>query len=344
MILGIESSCDESALAVFDPARGIAWESVYSQLATHAPHGGVVPELAVREHLRKFPELMKQMPVPMSQITKVAVTVGPGLAGSLAMGMALGKALALEHRLPLIGVNHLRAHAWSVFMKLHANGPANFEAALQEKLPHLGLLVSGGNTLLYEISSAKDLKMIARTQDDAAGEALDKAAKMLGLPYPGGPLLEKLAAQGNPKAFDFPIPFKESSELAFSFSGLKTSLRYQLQKMSAVDVEAQKADLAASFQAAVIEGLLLILKRALKRSTQYKSLGLCGGVTQNNALRAAVEQLAGEFKLPPMTCEAKHCGDNAAMIAWAAWADSASTPGTHSFDPGLTIDQTAGAR
>lgn len=341
MILGIESSCDESALAVFEPGKGIVWESVYSQLATHAVHGGVVPELAVREHLRKFPELLKQMPVSMSQIEKIAVTVGPGLAGSLAMGMALGKALALQYKVPLLGINHLRAHAWSVFMPLHAAGPLRFDSALQEKLPHLGLLVSGGNTLMYEISSARDLKMIARTQDDAAGEALDKAAKMLGLPYPGGPLLEKLAVQGNPKAFAFPIPFKESGELAFSFSGLKTALRYQLQKMSAAEVEAQKADLAASFQAAVIEGLLLILKRALKRNTQYKSIGLCGGVTQNSALRTAVVGLANDFTLPMLVCETKHCGDNAAMVAWAAWMDAAGVRPAKSFDPGLTIDQTA---
>lgn len=344
MILGIESSCDESALALFCKDRGLIWESVHSQLATHAVHGGVVPELAVREHLKKFPELMQQMPAKMKEVKKIAVTVGPGLAGSLAMGMALGKALALQYNLPLVGVNHLRAHAWSVFMPMHAQEKSNFAARLERELPHIGLLISGGNTLMYEIDANCEIKLIARTQDDAAGEALDKAAKMLGLPYPGGPLLEKLAAGGNPKKVEFPLPFRESSEVAFSFSGMKTALRYQLQAMSAAEVEAQKADIAASFQAAVVEAIVFMLRRALKRGSVYKSIGLCGGVAQNTHLRESLQKLSDEFKLPLYRAEPKHCGDNAAMVAFAAWADAGGTQGTYSFDPGLTIDQTTAVR
>jgi N6-L-threonylcarbamoyladenine synthase len=345
MLLAIESSCDESALALFTPEEGILWESVYSQIATHARHGGVVPELAVREHLRKFPELMTDLPVPIGEISRVAVTIGPGLAGSLAMGMSLAKAIALEKGLPLYGVNHLRAHAWSVFMKLHKENPAEFKENYEKRLPHLGMLVSGGNTLLYEIGTDGILKLLARTQDDAAGEALDKAAKMLGIPYPGAPLMEKLAREANSqnekevKKYDFPIPFKELPDLAFSFSGLKTSMRYKLQAMSAEEVEREKANLAASFQNAVIEALTLMVKRALRRNGAYKSIGLCGGVAQNGLLRTAMNDIARESEVELLTAEPRHCGDNAAMVAFAAWADPKGIKEVKGFEPGLRINE-----
>lgn len=377
MILGIESSCDESALAIFDENRGIVWEALHSQVATHAVHGGVVPELAVREHVARLPQLMARIPQELwDEINKIAVTVGPGLAGSLAMGMALGKAIALQRNLPLVGVNHLRAHAWSVFMKIFEESvrkedvkkdKEKFAEILQKNLPHLGLLVSGGNTLLYEVIKNKnnddikvnenifEIKIIARTVDDAAGECLDKVAKMMELPYPGAPLLEKLAVEGDAKKYEFPVPFKESAELAFSFSGLKTAMRYKLQAMGTQEVEKEKHHLAASFQYAVVEGLSLIMRRALKRNLSensskinfgsYKSIGLCGGVAQNMAVRGMLEKIAEDFQLPIFIAEKKYCGDNAAMVAWAAWVDDRGTvTPVESFDPSLTIDAAKAAR
>jgi|GEM_PF-55920 N6-L-threonylcarbamoyladenine synthase len=424
MILGIESSCDESALALFDSTKGIVWESVYSQIATHKVHGGVVPELAVREHLRKFPELMAELPVKMCGISEIAVTVGPGLVGSLSMGMALGKALAVEYGQQLMGVNHLRAHAFSVFLPEYEKNPNSFD--LGKHLPHLGLLVSGGNTILYEIraeatsiprtevrgycsdrpdkqdwsicdpktigqtdvplgglpdksglpgrygcspgvqSGDFQITIIAKTLDDAAGEALDKGAKMLGLPYPGGPMIEKLASTGNPDAFAFPLPFKESSEVRFSFSGLKTSLRYRLQTMKPGEIEARKADLAASYQKTVVECLALMVKRALKKEVNhsfsptpyplpqggenimgasapnthlpyYRSMGVCGGVSQNSLLRTELAEISREMNIPLLTAHSGHCGDNAAMIAFAAHMDKAGLLEVKSFEPTLGI-------
>ena len=343
MILGIESSCDESALAIFDAHKGIVWETVYSQTATHAVHGGVVPELAVREHLEKFPVLRNQIPEEtFEKIEKIAVTVGPGLVGSLAVGMAMGQAMALERQIPVVGVNHLRAHAWSSWLPTFEKNPQQFENFFKQSLPHLGLLVSGGNTLLYEIAyneslKKKELNLLARTVDDAAGEAMDKVAKMMELPYPGGPLLEKLAATGDAEKFDFPVAFKESPELAFSFSGLKTAMRYRLQAMSAAEVESEKAHLAASFQRAVVEALTLMVRRALKKKN-YKSLGLCGGVAQNQRVRGAMEAVAKGFSVDFLTPLGKHCGDNAAMVAWAAHIDSEGLQEVKSFEPSLKID------
>lgn len=349
MLLSIESSCDESALALFNPAKGILWEAIHSQIPTHAKHGGVVPELAVREHLRKLPELLARMQeetgvtfgseAAEDSISRLAVTVGPGLVGSLAMGMALARALELQYNLPLVGVNHLRAHAFSVFIESHRESPTDFASNFQNLLPHLGLLVSGGNTLLYEIGlshGAPSVTLLARTVDDAAGEALDKAAKMLGLPYPGGPLIEKIACEGDPAAYQFPIPFRESHGLGFSFSGLKTSLRYKLLAMSAAEVEKEKSNLAASFQSAVVGALALMVRRALKQKN-YRSLGVGGGVAQNALLRESLAGLGKDFGIPLLAAKPWHCGDNAGMVAFAAWADAAGVRVVDGFEPALGI-------
>jgi N6-L-threonylcarbamoyladenine synthase len=194
MILALESSCDETAVAVFDPARGMAGEWVHSQTALHEPYGGVVPEIAAREHLRRFPLLLAK--ARHFGVTEVAVTRGPGLAPCLAIGVAAAKALALQHRVPLAGVNHLRGHAWSPFIAPQAEAPDEFAARLGTLLPHLGLIASGGHTLLFSLDAARRIQALSSTRDDAAGEALDKGAKLLGLGYPGGPLIEKLAIQG----------------------------------------------------------------------------------------------------------------------------------------------------
>jgi len=360
MILALESSCDETAVALFDPARGLAGEWVHSQIALHERHGGVVPDLATREHLRNFAPLLEraQATPEWAQVDTVAVTHGPGLAACLAIGTAAAKALALAWQVPLVGVNHLRGHVWSPFLATHAAAPAEFDARLAALLPHLGLIVSGGNTLLFALDVTRRVTVLSSTRDDAAGEALDKGAKLLGLGYPGGPLIERLAAQGRPDAFDFPRGIGPRSELDFSFSGLKTSLRYLIEKMPVDEVRARLPDLCASYQQAVIDALIRKARLALERGephyrdanqvlrdclpgdpgvppvgvsvharpdlrSRYRSLGLSGGVANNRTLRAAAERLAQRGQIPLLAAQPQHTGDNAAMIAFAAWADRA---------------------
>jgi N6-L-threonylcarbamoyladenine synthase len=322
MILALESSCDETAVAVFDPARGLTGEWVHSQIALHESYGGVVPDLASREHLAHFGPLLTRAlaVVPAGGITKIVVTHGPGLAACLAMGLSAAKSLGLAWDVPVAGVNHLRAHAFSPFIALHAANPAGFDAEFARLLPHLGLLVSGGNTALFSIDERRTLKLLASTMDDAAGEALDKGAKLLGLGYPGGPQVEKLAATGNAAAFEFPKAMAQRSSLEFSFSGLKTSLRYQLEKMAPADIERRKADLCASYQAAVFSMLVRKSALALERSA-YRSFGLSGGVANNRTLQAELEKVARGRNIPFFRAQPQHTGDNAGMIAFAAWAE-----------------------
>lgn len=325
MILAIESSCDESALALFDPAVGLVGEWVHSQMALHELHGGVVPDLATREHLRTIGPLLKEVGRhhALSGVHTVAVTHGPGLAGCLAIGTAAAKALAVALGSKLVGVNHLRGHAFSPFIALHAAAPEAFDARLGALLPHLGLIVSGGNTLLFRLEADRKIEVISSTRDDAAGEALDKGAKLLGLGYPGGPLVERLAVGGDAEAFDFPRGIGRKADLDFSFSGLKTALRYQLEKMSPAEVEARRADLCASYQQAVIDALVRKTTLALKAG-DYRSVGLSGGVANNRALRAALESATTRRRgVGFLAAEARHTGDNAGMIAFAAWVDSA---------------------
>lgn len=341
MILALESSCDETAVALFDPARGLAGEWVHSQIALHEKHGGVVPDLATREHLRTFGPLLGRAREldGFRSVTKLAVTHGPGLAACLAIGVAAAKSLGLALRVPVVGVNHLRGHVWSPFIARHAEGPGEFDARLAEVLPHLGLIVSGGNTLLFSLDAARRLTVLSSTRDDAAGEALDKGAKLLGLGYPGGPLIEKRAATGKVDAFDFPRGIGRKDELDFSFSGLKTSLRYLIEKMPPADVEARMADLCASYQQAVVDALARKTRAALRQGEgTYKSLGLSGGVANNRTLRAALEAEAKRARIPFFAAQPKHTGDNAAMIAFAAWADRAAE-GPRGFD--LRIEPSA---
>ena len=326
MILAIESSCDESALALFDPAEGMVGEWVHSQIDLHKEYGGVVPDLASREHLKNFFPLLDASDVMArkASITEIAVTNGPGLAGCLALGIAFAKSLGLAWNLPVRGVNHLRGHAYSPFIKLHEADPGVFEAAFQRMLPHLGLIVSGGNTILFEINADRTLQVLGETVDDAAGEALDKGAKLLGLPYPGGPHVEKLALGGDRTAFEFPKAIAPRNERRFSFSGLKTSLRYRIEKMTDAELEAALPDICASYQDAVIEQLRGKTRHVLETRT-YRSLGLSGGVSNNKALRAGIGRLAERYRLPCLIAEPRHTGDNAAMIAFAAHADPAGT-------------------
>ncbi len=322
MILALESSCDETAVALFDPTSGVSGEWVNTQVALHARHGGVVPDIATREHLRQFGPMIglaKAHP-GWASVSEVAVTRGPGLAACLAIGVATAKALALALRVPVRGVNHLRAHAWSPFMPVHAEAPAEFEARLSGLLPHLGLLVSGGNTLLFRIDEGRRVEGLSSTRDDAAGEALDKGAKLLGLGYPGGPQVERLASGGRPDAYDFPRGLGRRGDLDFSFSGLKTSLRYRVQAMDEEAVRAAIPDLCASYQAAVVDALSQKAAAALGRGG-YRSVGLSGGVANNRALREAIAAVATRGGAAFLAAEPRHTGDNAGMIGFAAWAD-----------------------
>ncbi|HEY1793692.1 MAG TPA: tRNA (adenosine(37)-N6)-threonylcarbamoyltransferase complex transferase subunit TsaD [Opitutaceae bacterium] len=323
MILAFESSCDESAVAIFDPESGVAGEWVHSQMAVHSGHGGVVPDIATREHLKNFgPMLGTAMAHPAwGRVSQVAVTRGPGLAACLAIGIAAAKAAAASLRVPVVGVNHLRAHAWSPLIPVHAEAPGTFESRLLGLLPHLGLIVSGGNTLLFSISRARVLTAIAGTRDDAAGEALDKGAKLLGIGYPGGPEIERLAKGGRGDAFDFPRGLGRSGDLDLSFSGLKTSLRYRVQAMEESEVRASLADLSASYQQAVVDSLSSKTAEALA-GRQYRSVGLSGGVANNASLRAAISASARKHGAAFLPAEPRHTGDNAAMVGFAAWMDA----------------------
>ena len=343
MILGLESSCDESALAVFDPARGLVGEWVHSQIALHERHGGVVPDLATREHLRHLGPLTQRAAgsVDLRRVTEVAVTNGPGLAACLAIGVAAAKSLALAWRVPVVGVNHLRGHVWSPFIAMHAEAPVEFAQRLQPLLPHLGLIVSGGNTILFTLAADRRIAVLASTRDDAAGEALDKGAKLLGLGYPGGPLIEQRAQQGRADAYHFPRGIGRRDELDFSFSGVKTSLRYTIEKMAPAEVEVRLPDLCASYQAAVLDALLRKTRAALEQGGgAFRSLGLSGGVANNRTLRSILGDEARRRRVPFLAALTQHTGDNAGMIAFAAWADAAGADRAAGL--GLRIEPSAG--
>ena len=323
MILGIESSCDESALALYSPSEGILGEWIHSQITKHSEYGGVVPDIAVSEHLNNFIPLLslaKEKHQLNSIVSKIAVTCGPGLVGCLGIGMSVAKSLGLLWDVPVVGVNHLRGHAFSPFLPLGLSG----EGTLAPYLPHLGLLVSGGNTILFILNKNKEISIIAKTVDDAVGEALDKGAKLLGIPYPGGAELERQARGGNIKAYDFPRAFSSKNEMKFSFSGLKTSLLYTLKKMTESEVHERYSDLAASYQAAAIMQLVRKVGHALECGN-FRSIGLSGGVANNQVLRDEMNKMAKKNDTELLCAAPQHTGDNAGMICFAANVDSTNT-------------------
>lgn len=350
MVFAIESSCDETALACFDPDRGVVREWIHSQIADHQPYGGIVPDLASREHLRLLPHLIESAVKElkegegMESLSAIAVTSGPGLAGCLALGIASAKSLGILWDRPVVGVNHLRGHLYSPFMGTYAAGPSSFLERYGELLPHLGLVVSGGNTLLVSLTAGGKAEVVAETVDDAAGEALDKGGKFLGMPYPAGPLIEKRAREGDPQAYGFPRAFADKPDRRFSFSGLKTSLRYTLEAMDDAEWERRLPDLCASYQEAVVDALVQKTGQILRRSQRnrrgapkWRSLGLSGGVANNGVLRERMGDLAARFGIPFLVADRAHTGDNASMIAFAAhldpWHTRDNRDGRLSFDP-----------
>ena len=317
-ILGIETSCDETAAAVVANGRDVKSSVVASQIKLHEKYGGVVPEIASRAHVESIlpviSEAMDTAGVTPEKIDAVSVANQPGLTIALMVGVTAAKTLAFGWGKPLVAVNHVHAHLQSALLE-----------AESVKLPAVALIVSGGHTNLYDAESAIDLRLIGRTIDDAAGEAFDKVATILGLPYPGGPNIEKMAKEGDPKAIRFPRSLLDRDNLDFSFSGLKTAVLYHCQgqnmkgenrveQMSRQEV----ADIAASFQAAVIDVLVKKTQRAAKQ-IGAKTVLMGGGVACNGALRGAMEDMCDKEHLSLLIAPKKYCTDNAAMVASLAY-------------------------
>jgi len=314
-VLGIETSCDETGVALYDGEHGLLAHAVYSQIAIHAEYGGVVPELASRDHVRKalplIREVLDEAGLTREDIDAVAFTAGPGLIGALLVGAALGRSLAWALGVPAVGVHHMEGHLLAPL--LEDSAPA---------FPFVALLVSGGHTQLVDVTGVGRYRILGESLDDAAGEAFDKTAKILGLPYPGGPALSREAEQGDPTRYRFPRPMTDRPGLDFSFSGLKTFALNTLREAEAESggsIDAQtRADIARAFEEAVVDTLVIKCRRAL-RETGRRRLVLAGGVSANRRLRARMgEALAAEG------CEAHYprpelCTDNGAMIAYAGW-------------------------
>lgn len=310
IILSIESSCDETAVAIVRNGQDILSHEIRSQIADHRQYGGVVPELASRQHLEAMQPLLKvaldKARVGWDAIDAIAVTQGPGLSGALVVGATTAQTLAWLLKKPLIGVNHLEGHIY-----------ANFLAFGDDiTFPLLVLLVSGGHTQLIEMRGHGDYVLVGETRDDAVGEAFDKVARLLNLPYPGGPEIDRLAQEGNPFAFDFPISLPHDDD--FSFSGLKTAVLYTLQDLEKAGTPIPVADVCASFQRAAIGSLLKKIKRYLKHS-QVSALSITGGVSANRYLRSVLDTFAQEEKLQVFMPPLALCTDNAAMIAACAY-------------------------
>ena len=309
LILGIESSCDETGIALFHSERGLLSHTLYSQVAMHADYGGVVPELASRDHVRRVLPLIRQAleqaGVARGDIGGVAYTAGPGLVGALLVGASVGRSLAWTLGVPAVGVHHMEGHLLAPMLE---ESPPPF--------PFVALLVSGGHTMLVEVQGVGQYTILGESLDDAAGEAFDKTAKMLGLGYPGGPVLAKLAEQGRPDIYKFPRPMTDRPGLDFSFSGLKT---FTLTTWQASDQSEQtKADIAYAFQQAVVETLAIKCKRALQQ-TSLKRLVIAGGVSANKGLRVRLAAMGKELGAEVYYPRPEFCTDNGAMIAYAGY-------------------------
>jgi N6-L-threonylcarbamoyladenine synthase len=313
IVLGVESSCDETGLALYDTQRGLLSHALHSQVTMHEEYGGVVPELASRDHIRRAIPLLEQTlssaGVALSEIDAIAYTQGPGLAGALLVGSSIACALGLATDKPVIGVHHLEGHLLSPLL---ASEPPAF--------PFIALLVSGGHTQLMRVDGVGQYTLLGETLDDAAGEAFDKSAKLLGLGYPGGPAISRLAEFGDPIAYKLPRPMLHSKDFNFSFSGLKTAVltvvKNHEEKVIANICEQDKADIARGFVDAIVDVLTAKCVSALKH-TGLKRLVIAGGVGANSQLRASLDAAAEKKKFKVFYPELEFCTDNGAMIAFA---------------------------
>jgi N6-L-threonylcarbamoyladenine synthase len=309
-ILAIETSCDDTCAAVVTPEGEILSNVISSQARFHERYGGVVPEVASRHHLELVnpvtDEALSGAGIALEDASAIAATSGPGLIGALLIGLSTAKALAAAARLPFIPVNHLHGHVAANFLEPDPLGP-----------PFLCLIASGGHTLLASVEDPAGYELLGATRDDAAGEALDKAARLMGMGYPGGAEIDRLAREGDPEAFAFPVGMRGADSLDFSFSGLKTALVYTVRDLGPAQTRVRRADLAASFQRAVVDSLMLKMEQALER-TGARRVAIGGGVAANSELRSRVGAVCEtrdlELKIPPREL----CTDNAAMIASAA--------------------------
>ena len=303
--LGIETSCDETAIAIYDSHEGLVGESIHSQIKMHTQYGGVVPELASRDHCSKIVNVMRDAlgDYPIECIDQIAYTSGPGLLGALLIGESFAQGLSSALDVPLIPINHLEGHLMSPMMEFP-----------EIKMPFLCLLISGGHSMIVDVKEKGSYQIIGQSQDDAVGEAFDKVAKLLNLPYPGGPYIEKIALNGDPETYDFPRPMIHSDNLDMSLSGLKTSVLYTVQKIDNLD-EKVKSNIAASFQKAVSDLLIAKTTKAIK-ITDRKDLIIAGGVAANKFIRNEFKNIEEDLNIKVYYPDLKYCGDNAAMIAF----------------------------
>lgn len=324
LVLGIESSCDETGVALYDTQRGLLGHALHSQVAMHEAYGGVVPELASRDHIRRALPLLQQVldqsGSPLAAIDAIAYTQGPGLAGALLVGASVACGLALALNKPILGVHHLEGHLLSPLL---ASDPPEF--------PFVALLVSGGHTQLMQVDGIGRYTLLGETVDDAAGEAFDKSAKLLGLGYPGGPAISRLAEFGDPTAYKLPRPMLHSKNLDFSFSGLKTAVLTLVKKHPANICEQDKANIARAFVDAIVEVLVAKCIDALKQ-TGMKRLVIAGGVGANAQLRAALNAAAQKKRFRVFYPELQFCTDNGAMIAFAGAQRLARNPAAATRD------------
>ena len=308
-VLGIETSCDETACAIYDGERGLLAHALHSQIAMHAEYGGVVPELASRDHIRRINpllrEVLSQAGMKPQELSSIAYTAGPGLVGALMVGAAAAAGIACALDLPLIPIHHMEGHLLAPMLEPE-----------HPPFPFTALLVSGGHTLLVAVEGVGRYRILGESVDDAAGEAFDKTAKLLGLPYPGGPQLAKLAERGRAGIFKFPRPMTDRPGLDFSFSGLKTAV---LTALPAGADDQTRADLARAFEEAVVDTLTIKCSRALEQ-TGHRALIVAGGVGANLRLRSQLQEQTRKLGAAVYFPRAEFCTDNAAMIAYAGWA------------------------
>ncbi|PLY10135.1 MAG: tRNA (adenosine(37)-N6)-threonylcarbamoyltransferase complex transferase subunit TsaD [Arcobacter sp.] len=305
MILSIESSCDDSSIAITKiDTNELVYHKKISQELQHSVYGGVVPELAARLHVEALPKILEECKEYFPQLKAIAVTNAPGLSVTLMEGVTMAKALSLSLGIPLIAVNHLKGHIYSLFIESEAI------------LPLTVLLVSGGHTQIIEVNSLSDMKIIASTMDDSFGESFDKVAKMLELGYPGGPIIQELSSKGDNEKFDFPVPLRQSPKIEFSYSGLKNAVRLEIEKQETLS-ERTKADICASFQKTAVEHIMQKLKKLFKQHAP-KNFAIVGGASANTCLRGEIENLCEKYGTALMLSELKYCSDNAAMIGRVA--------------------------